>query len=690
MPSHLQTSPIKRPPRPRLPAVTWAVVVLLLAGIAAYWNTFSVPFLFDDDTSIADNPTIRSLWPPAGPLSPPSGGETVTNRPVLNYSFALNYALGGLDVRGYHVLNLAIHLAAALALFGVVRRTLRQPVLAGSCGEAADRAAFVLALWWLLHPLQTESVTYIVQRAESLMGLFYLLTLYAAIRGMAVPRPWGWWGLAWVACTLGMATKEVMASAPLVVFLYDRTFVAGTFREAWTQRKWSHLALASTWLVLVGLAVGGIAAGRGGTAGLGAGITWWDYLRTQAEGIVRYLQLSFWPAPLVFDYGVVVQRDPVVYLPCLLFLVSLAAATVVALRRWPVWGFAGVCFFAILAPSSSVIPVVTQTLAEHRMYLPLAVVLVPVALGLSLWMPRAFLPAGLIVAGVLGVLTFQRNHDYRTAIAIWGDTVAKRPQSARAHSNFGTALARVRENPRIDLAIVHQREAVRLDPEFYMAHHNLAKALKDTPSQADEAIVHYRAAARLKPEIWENHLNLAVLLQSRPDGARESVEAFESVVRFKPDLLVAHTNLGILLTLLPDRLPDAVRHFTIVAEKEPDSLDARYNLAVALARLPGREAEALREFRAATRLAPNDGEVRHQIAKLLIQSPGRRDEALAELEASLRLNPNSVDARFDLARVLAARPDRVEGAVRALEQVLAAAPDHAEAKKLLARIKTVP
>ena len=212
-------------------------LVVVAAGLLAYHNSFTGPFIFDDLPSIPENPTIRHLWPIWQPLSPPqTGGITVEGRPVINLSLAINYALGGYDVRGYHVLNLTIHILAGLTLFGVVRRTLLQPRLRERFGGVANELALAVAVLWTVHPLQTESVTYIVQRAESLMGLFYLLTLYCFIRSVESPRPRVWCGLCLTACAVGMASKEVMASAPLLVMLYDRAFISGSFREAWRRR----------------------------------------------------------------------------------------------------------------------------------------------------------------------------------------------------------------------------------------------------------------------------------------------------------------------------------------------------------------------------------------------------------------------------------------------------------------------
>jgi hypothetical protein len=212
---------------------------IVLAAVVVYGNSLSGSFVFDDVPSIAANPTIRALWPLTGPLSPPvAGGVTVGGRPLLNLSFALNYALGGMAVGGYHAINLVLHALAGLVLFGLARRTLLQAGLGVRFAKDSTSLATALALLWTVHPLQTESVTYTVQRAEALCGLLYLLTLYAFVRGTTTSaNPWLWLSVA--TCFLGMASKEVMVSAPLMVLLYDRTFVAGSWGEAW-RRRWRY------------------------------------------------------------------------------------------------------------------------------------------------------------------------------------------------------------------------------------------------------------------------------------------------------------------------------------------------------------------------------------------------------------------------------------------------------------------
>src|ERR1035441_2570568 len=220
--------------------------ILAAGAIAVYSRTLSVPLILDDPLSIADNASIRRLWPIWPVLSPPDEAG-VGGRPMLNLTYALNYAVGGASVSGYHVVNLLIHVLAGVTLFALVRHTLLRPVLAQRFGSSANALALAVSAIWAWHPLQTESVTYISQRAESLMGLFYMLTLYCFIRGAEADGTGSrriWFSLSVLACAAGIGTKEVMVTAPLLVFLYDRTFISGSFSGAW-RRNWPpYLALA--------------------------------------------------------------------------------------------------------------------------------------------------------------------------------------------------------------------------------------------------------------------------------------------------------------------------------------------------------------------------------------------------------------------------------------------------------------
>lgn len=605
-------------PTRRDPARVWPGLVIFLAGVAAYANSLSAPFIFDDIDAIRENPTIRSL---GSAWSPPHEGSGVDSRPVVNVSFALNYAAGELNVRGYHATNLAIHLLAGLALFGVVRRTLAQPV--SSAKPSATPLALVVALLWTLHPLQTESVTVVTQRTESLMGLFYLSSLYGFIRAWENPGGRRWQFFSVAACLLGMGTKEVMVSAPLLVLLYDRTFVAGNFRSAWQQRRGYYAALATTWLLL-GWLVASSGGARGGAAGTASGITPWTFALTQCEAIGLYLKLALWPDPLVLDYGTGVVTRPFQVLPQGLLVVVLVAGTIIALWRRPVWGFIGAWFLAILAPSSSFLPLATQTIAEHRMYLPLAAVVVAGIVAAHRWLGRGTVVAGLVLAAGFGALTFVRNQDYRTAISIWEDNVKKMPGNARAHSNLGLALG---AEGRTDEAIAELREAIRLQADIPFAHYNLGLALSRL-NRDTEAVPLFEEELRLQPAYapaWCD-LGLSLYQLGRRD---EAVAAYEKALRFKPDYPDALERLGVTLASL-GRLPEAVARHEQALKLRPDSPGIHQNLGIALA-LSGQLPKAIEQFERAILLDPSFAEAHLALARALTDT-GRPQEGAIHRE----------------------------------------------------------
>jgi protein O-mannosyl-transferase len=692
--------------------------LLVIAALIAYQHSFSVPFLYDDVTAITANPTIRHLWP-IGPVLSPPGGLTTSGRPIINLSLAINYAFGKTDVRGYHALNLAIHIFAGLTLFGLVRRTLLRHATAQSelpeCGRGALTPptaasalllAFTVAAIWMLHPLQTESVTYIIQRAESLMGLFYLLTLYCFVRGAEncrsgftpdtsginpdlqsersslCPLPSALWMLASVLfCFLGMASKEVMVSAPLMVLLYDRTFVAGSFRQAWQKRRPFYVGLAASWLLL-GFLVASTGGNRNGSAGFSGSITWWTYALTQLQAIVHYLRLSLWPHPLVFDYGTSVMTQAGKVIPCALIIAALVAATVIGLRRWPAIGFVGVWFFAILAPSSSVVPVVTETMAEQRMYLPLAAVVVLMVLGIYAWAGRRGAFALLAWAVSLGLLTFQRNQDYASALSIWSDTVAKWPENFGAHNSLGNALF---DAGRKTEAVQQYHESMRLEPNDPRSHYDLAAALLNM-GQVQEAVGQFQETLRLNPDQPQAHDAYGLALMKLGQSP-QAIEQDQAALRINPEFAEAHINLGVALGK-SGQMSEAIAQFEAALQINPDDAAAHNNLGFAY-RQAGRLEDARNQFEEALRINPDFDEARNNLA-LLLDQLGRTTEAIGQYQQLLRLNPSDrsyAEAYYHLGVDLASL-GRVPEAIEQFQAVLRLNPDHAQARAKLAQLQT--
>ncbi len=640
----------------------------MLAIFAAYANSFAGAFVYDDKPSITDNPTLHSLWPLSTVLSPPGGGATVSGRPVLNLSFAINYVFGRDAVFGYHFANVLIHALAALTLFALVRRTLALPALRPRFGANALPAAFAIALLWGLHPLQTEAITYIVQRAESLMALFYLVTLYAFLRSTQSPAPFAWQALSFGACLLGMATKENMVSAPVLVLLFDRAFVAKSFVAAWRERRRFYGALAATWILLAALVLrtGGT---RDGSAGFGVGTAWWDYALTQFPAIVRYLALSFWPSPLVFDYGtfwIASFRD--VALPALL-VTALVGGTFYALWRRPMLGFLGGLFLAVLAPTS-LMPGTTQMIVEHRMYLPLAAVLAllvpPIFFGGSL---RALIPL-LALAAAFGWLTHRRNLDYRTEAGIWQDTVAKRPQSVTAHSNLGSVLALA---GRMNEAIAEDEFTLRLQPGHVVALTNLGNAFNET-GRPLEALPALERAVQLNPAYSTAHLNLGVTLDLLKRPA-EALHQYEIAFRSEPHSHYVLNNFGDALSRA-GRGAEGITHLEEAVRLKPDYAAARYNLASALLRA-GRLADAKAQFAAGLKLQPADAEAVGNWATILAAT-NHFPEAAAQYETALTLQPGNAVIHYNYGTACAAA-GRLEEARAQFAEAVRLNPDYAEA-----------
>ncbi len=638
---------------------------IVLAVMAAYFNSLSVPFIFDDGASIVQNPTIRNLSHLGTVLSgPPWGSLTVNGRPLLNLSLALNYAFGGLGVGGYHVVNLVIHALAGLTLFGVVRRTLRQPRLVARFGQDSLPLALCVALIWTLHPLQTEAVTYVVQRAESQMGLLYLLTIYVFIRGAASSRPWRWYAFSLLFCGLGMMAKEVMVSAPLIVLLYDRTFIAGSFARAWRERGRLYAGLGGTWLVLGWLMLG--SGSRGEAGAFDAGTNWHDYALTQSGVILHYLRLTLWPFPLVLDYGgAVVEHNMMRIVASGLVVLALVSATVIGLRFRPVLGFLGCWFFAILAPTSSIIPL-QDTIFEHRMYLSLAAVIVLLVAEIYRWTGNRGFGLLLALAVACGLLTASRNEDYRSEQGIWADTVKKQPRNPRAYNNLGSLWL---GHDNLVEAERCFKKAVELQPAYASANYNLGIVLSRTGRDAD-ALAHFLTAIRIEDGFVDAHINAGNVLL-KLGRAADAVREYENVLRRQPEASDVHYDLGLALAQL-NRPDDAMREYETAIRLDPERWEAQLSLAAAKLR-QGDLVSAEHGYRETIRLQPGSTKAHLGLADLLI-GLNRVPDAIEEYRKVLRVEPDNLHARFYLGNALLITGS-VDEAIAQYEQFLRLQPD---------------
>jgi Flp pilus assembly protein TadD len=616
---------------------------------AVYFRQLGAPFLLDDAATLTDNPSIRQLTELGRVFNPPASSFSA-GRPLLNLSFALNHASGGLDPRHYRATNVAIHIANAFLLWALLAQLLPRAPFATRRSPVAHWIAPAAALLWALHPIQTVCVTYVSQRAESLMATFYLLTLLAFVRSIEAVRPARWTVLAGCAAIGAVMVKEVAVTAPLACLLLDRAFWAGSFRSAFQLRRFTYAALGLSWLVLAGLVLQTSLFSRlavPGQAGISLGNVF-----TQLRALGEYAILSFWPHPLIFDRG----ATPAALAQFPLWrgataVLALGGFTLFAWRRSPALALPGLLFLLLLLPTSSVIPVWGQPIAENRLYLPLA----SLCAGLA-WAGVAVLgrPA-LILAGAgslaASVLTSRRNEDYRSAERIWTVTCADAPANARARGALGVALL----------------------PQ---------------PQRRADALAHLETSRRMNPLDPETHFQLAGVYESSPATQSQALASYAECVRLSPSHALGHVKLGMLL-LNSGRITEALPHLEQGVALRPDRVDYRVALGVTLTRLPGRHHEGVLQLETAVSIAPQHAEAHLNLGNALLAAPATVPRAIQHFETALRLNPNAPIAWHNLGVALTIAGRRAEAA-RCYENALRLAPGFTSAATKLEQLRQPP
>lgn len=578
---------------PSTRATVLAALVILVVGGAAYVNSLWGVFVFDDIRMIVEGAQVRDLRSTLT-LDP-------TARPVTMFTLALNYAVDGLNPLGYHAVNITIHLAAGLVLLGIIRRTLRTAPLREHFATDATVLATLIALLWVVHPIQTQSVTYIIQRGESLMGLCYLLVIYCVIRAAGARRGAAMaWQLAGIgAFIVGMGAKQVIVTAPVVALLYDRTFLARSWIGALRGRS---LVYAGTTALAVALAV--VALTATADAGGGVGYTMQDrsaldYPLSQPVVIWQYLLLIAWPYPQCLDYMMMPVRSYTtlaVSHGALVVLLVLVGWAVV--RRRPL-GFAGAWFFLILAPTSSIVPILDLKV-EHRLYLSLAAPLAVALLALHR-AARGRIAVVMVAAGLVAVvftsLTVLRNFDYYSLERIWTQCLTVAPHNWRAREALATELSRKGEH---DAAIRAFDRVLELVPLNGRSYRNRAAALI-AAGRLDEAEADARRAARMEPTDPGPHVLLGVIALQR-EAPDEAEAHFREALRLDADDVLAHRQIGRLL-FQQQRFAEAVRHLRFVCQRNPRDADMANHYGAALANLGELDA-AIVQFRRALTLDP--------------------------------------------------------------------------------------
>ena len=610
-------------------------LIIVIVGFLAYSNTFHVPFVWDDRTAIVENPVIKNMEN----FFFNTKGYNYNPRRFIGYlSFSLNYFMGGLNVTGYHVVNLVVHIINALLVYTLIVLTFRTPRMKGSSlAPFSGWLALFAALFFVVHPLQTQAVTYIVQRLASLTAMWYLLSLCLYSGWRLVQDEEGpsqgkkallFYILSLVTIIMAMKTKEIAFTLPFMVVLYDFFF----FRE----RKPVWLVPVLLTLVIIPVSmfnlqkpVSEVLSDVSHMTRVQVQTSRWVYLMTQFTVIVTYIRLLFLPINQNLDYDYSLAQGffsvPVfLSFVFLLSLVFLGAYFFFRSKRDNTGGGSGFrlisfgifWFFITLSVESSIIPIV-DPIFEHRIYLPSVGFIMALVTGVGMLMKsvnsrrRVQVAAGAVavILLALGGSTYARNRVWQNEIRLWQDVITKSPLKGRPHFNLGVAYTR---EGRTEDAIKKFLTAIQLNPDLVDARYNLGLAYA-RQGRTQDAVREYQTTIALDSDYFMAHNNLAntYLAQGRTEDA---IREYKKAIEIDPGFANVHYNLGLAYTA-QGRSEDAIKEFITAIKLDPNFYPPHFDLGVSY-RMAGRFEEALREFQTAVNLNPNHRAARQNLEML--------------------------------------------------------------------------
>jgi tetratricopeptide (TPR) repeat protein len=632
--------------RTREIAILFSFVALVFL---IYANTLHSPFILDDKTNIRQNRNIRLSQISTEDLWKAGFQGHCEYRPIPNISFALNYYFHRYDLRGYHLVNILIHITTGIFLYLFLKITLNLPSQRGR-NQIYAWAPFLTALIWLVHPIQTQSVTYIVQRMNSLATMFYILSLllYAKARLVEKPGPRAlFFGGCLLAGLLSLGSKQIAATLPFFIFLYEWYFYQDLSRT-WLKRH--VLPLVGVLLLFVVLTL--IFLGINPLEQILASYQNRDFtlgqrVLTQFRVVIFYLSVLIFPHPsrlnLDRDFAISTSPfSPITTLLCMLAISGLIGLAIYRAKRQPLVSFGILWFFGNLIIESSVIGL--EIIFDHRTYLPsMFVVLIAVLLIQRYTRPKIvgffFLGA---VAIMFSIWTHERNGMWNDEVTLWQDCVNKSPNKARPHNNLGHYL---NQRGRLEDAMRHYSEALRIDPGYADAHSNMGHALARL-GKHKEAFHLFSIALSINPRLANAHFGMGMALQ-RLGRIDEAVQHFYQAARIEPDFHEAHYHLGNALHE-KGKVDGVVRHFLRAVQIKPDNAAAHNNLGIVLAD-QGNLRESVKHFSEAVRLKPHDADYHFNLASALARQ-GKHKEAVDHYSKAAGLNPSDVELQETLNR----------------------------------------
>lgn len=641
---------------------TLGVLALLsLVGLLIYSNTFSAAFHFDDYTNIEKNPQIQDLKN----LSDISG-----SRYIGFLTLALNYHFGGLHVFGYHLVNLMIHLVNAFLVYLLVLIIFEMPTMASP--EIKNNNPFWIALtasfFFVSHPVQTQAVTYIVQRFASLATLFYLLTLVCYFRWRLTPSATKGRSLLYIAALvsviLGMKTKEITFTLPIMILMIEVVF----FSSEGFVKRWGFIAPFLLSFLIIPLSQSDVVGQmEAGFARQTTEISRLDYLFTQFRVIVTYLRLLVLPINQQLDYDYPIYHsffESSVFLS-FLFLSALFMLALYLLfkgsRSSPctrLIAFAILWFFLTLSIESSIIPII-DVIFEHRLYLPSIGFFIAVSSMLLTMVERradrissTYKGVGLAILIIaLGFGTYQRNFIWKDDLIFWQYEVKKAPNKARVHHNLGLAL---KNKGMLEDAIFEFEKALTLKPDFPEPLNNLG-IIYASQENWDKAIEAYKKALNLNSNLAESHHNLAGVYAAQGHW-ETAIQNYQIALKIKPNFPEAHDSLGKAHLFYGNALmsqghwDEAIQQYLAVLRSEPDRSDVYNNLGVAY-ESKGMLDEAIQSFQKAVQLKPDYARAYFNLGNIQVRKE-RWSDAINSYEKAIELRPDFKEAHDNLEQIL--------------------------------------
>ena len=504
--------------------LSFEIICLLLAGIAVYWGTLDHTFQLDDKNTIWNNPFIQISSLSVDELVKAGFESVLHNRPVANISFALNYYFHGLEVRGYHAVNIIIHLLAGILLFYFVKITLSIPCVRDRYGSAKF-IPFFTALIWLVHPLQTQSVTYIVQRMNSMGAMFFIMAMLFYVKARMTPEKKKkvlFFLTSFIACLLAFGTKENTATLPAFILLYEWYFFQDLRMKISRQQFCWILSIGLLLVFVLYLFLGTSPLDRLTSGYGGRPFTLSQRLLTEPRVVLHYISLLFSPHPgrLNLDYDFPLSYSlvsPMITLLSISMIIGLLGIAFYTAKKNRLYSFCILWFLGNLVIESSTIAL--EMVFEHRTYLPsMMAILLFVMFFHQVAKKRAVLLACLVSVTLLfSYWTYDRNKVWKDELTLWSDTHKKSPDKARPNQHFGVALSNA---DRVDEAVpIFERAFQLYEQEIKLQQHvpyreksfhlqNLG-AIYKKKGEYKKAIAYFHRALKLFYYSSKTHFHLA-------------------------------------------------------------------------------------------------------------------------------------------------------------------------------------